>query len=421
MIADTSSASRRRLAKTIVDLGGKMINIALVDSYEEAEQRITSGDPKVVLSDYYLGGRSGFDVFQKFRKQNEDAKDTLLVLITANSSQSAVARAAEEDVDTFILKPYTLDSFRATLIGSAIEKLFPNEYKRNVDKGKLLLFGGKIDEAMQVFEQAMKMDPSPSLACYYYGQAETMRQGLEDAKGSFQKGLTFNGIHYKCLVGLYDLFMSQSQFEEAYSIVRRVAKYFPANPKRLSSVIHLAIRTGNWADMESYYELFISLDVRDPEVTRSTIAGMIVAAKYFMREKKEPKGMTLLQKAAVSCAGDRAFLRRIIEAFCEFKKLKEAEETLSRFAIDDQNGSDFKAARYAIEDVKLDAAKSAEVGANLIQQGVQVASTYDLVIRRMIEAGMKERATELATKAIQTWPGESRRFSVYLPPDKSAA
>jgi len=115
-IVDPSAASRRRLMKTLSELGAITHMIQTYGHYEEAEQAMEEKAPAIVLTDYNLGhDKSGFDLLQTHRKIHEKSI-SLFILITANSSQSLVAQAAEEDIDSFILKPYTINTIKETLL-----------------------------------------------------------------------------------------------------------------------------------------------------------------------------------------------------------------------------------------------------------------------------------------------------------------
>lgn len=86
-----------------------------------------------------------------FKSINAKDKKSLSILITANSSQSAVrARAAgKKDVDSFIIKPYTLESLERALLNAAIQKISPSEYVMRIEEGKELMLQGKLVEAKE--------------------------------------------------------------------------------------------------------------------------------------------------------------------------------------------------------------------------------------------------------------------------------
>src|SRR4051812_41590224 len=102
LIADTSRASRVGIARALSDMGAMTPQMILVDSYVWAEEVINSVKPGVVVLDYTLDSRCSLDLLQA-SVLNEKR---LTAIISGNSSQAAVARAAEDDVDIFIAKPY---------------------------------------------------------------------------------------------------------------------------------------------------------------------------------------------------------------------------------------------------------------------------------------------------------------------------
>jgi response regulator of citrate/malate metabolism len=85
-------------------------------SLGEAETIVKEKNIGIVLSDYFIAGGSGFDLFKIIREKLPKNKELCLILVTANISQTAVAKAAEEDVDSFIIKPYTIQSIQESLI-----------------------------------------------------------------------------------------------------------------------------------------------------------------------------------------------------------------------------------------------------------------------------------------------------------------
>lgn len=422
LIADPSSASRRRLAKTLVDLGAKMTMIGMHDKFEEAEAFSKKYHPKLAISDFFLGnGASGFDLLKNVRETSpEQNKNSLFMLVTANSSQSVVAQAAEEDVDTFVLKPYTMDSLIKTVVTGAVQKLHPNEYRKTVELGKDLLYGGNIDEAMALFIKATKMDPKPALAWFYHGQAEYLKNALEGAKGSYGKGLTFNKIHYKCLVGLFDLLMKDKQAAGAYEVVQKIAKYFPANPQRLGTVLRLAITTNHFEDIETYYQVFTGLESRPDELVRYICSALIVTAKYYFRTNSKSRAIELLEKTAISCAGQTQYIRLVCETLLEFDLVKDAQEKLKRFSGEALVQKDFLISSFLVE-TRISPSKALEKGRALLQGNIHSPVAYKAFIELLRAAENFEEAEFITLQALQRWPNKKEEFEFYLPKEDSAA
>ena len=136
LIVDKNPGSRNRLLKIVSDLGAKRHMIHTSSGVVEATDILKEKNITLVLSDYVVAGGSGFDLFKMTRQQQPDNKKLCLVLVTSNISQTAVAKAAEEDVDSFIIKPYTLQSIQESLIATIMAKISPSEYTLKINEAK---------------------------------------------------------------------------------------------------------------------------------------------------------------------------------------------------------------------------------------------------------------------------------------------
>lgn len=406
LVADPNPASRSRLVSTLIDLGVKSSKIKTARNYVEAQEEIRKSRPKVILTDYYLGNESGLDLLQDQKAEYTDSKDCLFVLITGNTSQAAVARAAEEDVDGFLLKPYTLQSLKDSITRAGIAKLFPNEYARTVTQGKEEMLKGELDQAIATFEKAKTLSESPTLACFYLGQAHFMKNAMDQSRDKYRDGLGYNQIHYKCLVGLFDLLLKDGKHNEAYDVVKKIAKYFPANPKRLSSVLRLAIMTDNFADLDDYYTLFLSLEERTEELINYMCSSLVVYGKYHLINGAKEKALATFEKAAVSCAGRTKFLRYIIENLVEADLVNESKKFLSRFPADKKKDEDFLVAEYVISAKSDDPEAVIKKGRNLIKNGLKNVLVYKSLITLSNKAGLKDQAQSLFTEASEFWPDQ---------------
>lgn len=404
LIADEAASARTGLARTLVELGAKTSNIILAGTYAVAEEEMNRTKPHVVLCDYNIGRGIGLNLLQSQRKARPESRDSLFILVTANTSQSAVAQAAEEDVDTFIIKPYTLEVLRRSLLKAAMAKVKPDDYAKKVEEGKVLLNSGKLEESIAIFKEAITLNSKPSLAYFYLGQSDVLKKLLENAEGSYQKGLGFNRIHYKCLVGLFDNMMERKMYSEAYDVVKKIAQYFPANPQRLAQVLRLAIQTKNYDDIESYYQTFTNMDQRSEEIIRYVCASLVVCGKYYLAKNFNNRGLALFQKAAATGTGRPRILREIIMALIAFQLIKEAADYLKKFPAEVREQADFLVCDYVLFDQTGQTSQMVERGRQLIQKGIHDVIIYYILIRRSIEGGLADAAEDLCQEGRKRWP-----------------
>jgi CheY-like chemotaxis protein len=413
LIADSSSTQRSSLGNILSGLGARGNLIKVASSYEDAMNEMESHKPNIVIVDYDLGQRCGLDLLQHHRANNPDSQKSLFILVTGNNSQSAVARAAEEDVDAYLLKPYTANTLRAQIMKTALTKINPSQYTSKINQGKELMKEGELDKAVECFKEAVKLEQSPVLAFYYIGYVNQVKKALEAAEGSYEKGLEINKIHYKCMVGLFDLFSNQKRYEDAYDVAKKISQYFPANPQRLTQVLKLAIFTQSYDDVEKYYQVFTKIDVRNEEVIRYVCAALVVCGKYYLQKKVPSRALELFNKAAVTGAGRGKTLGEIITALVEFRMAKEAEAYLARFPADQQSGGTYQGLRLLIQDELAPAGAGGVIiaqGRDLIAKGVRDPLLHEVMIRRSLKESLRDAAESLLAEAIKNWPEKKAKF-----------
>ena len=391
LIVDKNPSSRNRLLKTIYDLGAKRHMIFTTGNLTEAQEILEKQKIGIVLSDYFIGGGSGFDLFKMVREKNSDKKNLCLILVTANISQTAVAKAAEEDVDSFIIKPYTVQSIQENLISTVAAKVKPSEYMLKIEEGKKLISEGQYGPAIDVLKKAMNLNSKPALALFYIGQAEYLKNRVDEAASSYNEGLNFNNIHYKCLIGLYEIFMREEKFHEAYQVVKKIAKYFPANPDRLSQIVRLAIITGNHQDMQMYYEIFTSLDERLQVLTNYIGAGLFVSGKYFLMNKDKKTAIQYFDNIAVSCSEFTKFLKGVISLLIEHNMAPEAEKYLGRFDVFAREHEDYLISEFLITSKKTsDSGSIIKMGLDLYNKQIRDYKFLNTLISAMKEGGYQD-------------------------------
>lgn len=406
LVVDKNSSSRSRLLKIMSDLGCKRHMIHTAGNLTEAADLLQTKNIGVVLSDYFIGGGSGFDLFKMVREKFPEKKELCLILVTANISQTAVAKAAEEDVDSFVIKPYTVQSIQENLISTIASKVKPEPYIVKIEEGKELLKAQKYAEAQVTFTEALTLHSKPALALFYIGQVEYILRSLNNAEGSYSKGLAFNSIHYKCLVGLYDMFKEQEKWNEAYHVVKKVAKYFPANPDRLAEIVRLAIRTQNYDDMQMYYEIFTSLDERTEGMINYIGAGMFITGKFKLQTSAVDEAIKYFDNIAVSCSEFAKFTRATIITLIEFGHIDAAEKYISRFPAGSDQDPDFLICDYLLLTHKLKNASSlVKRGLDLYNRGIKDYNCMNAMVKAMESCKYNaENTADFKAEMEKLWP-----------------
>lgn len=405
LVADKSAASRRRLTKTLRDLGCKRERLFSVSSFAEAKEIIETESPKLILSDYSIQGGSGFDLFKECRAQGASTVDTTMILVTSNISQTAVAKAAEEDVDSFIVKPYTVKSLETSLVNAVVNKIKPSPYIQTIQIGKEKLFSGDYEAAAQIFQRALSMNESPSLAYFYYGQANTFLSFDDKAEENYKEGLAVNGIHFKCQSGLYDILTKSGRRSEAYDVMKSLVKTFPASPERLKAVVRLAVETQNYEDLSEYYETFTGLDERTEDLVNYVCSGLYVQGRFEFRRGNREEGKEVLRKVAVSCMGEAKFLQAVITRYVEEGMHEEAEEVLRRYPYGSEETPSFLISRYLARSASMSDPEKVSMGLELFNAGHRDPLATSILIEALQRSG-SSKASYYLEEARHLWPEE---------------
>jgi CheY-like chemotaxis protein len=411
VIADPSATARTGIFNIMSSLGAQKNLMTLANGFRQAAEQIAQTKPHLVLAEYELGKRCGLDLLQTQREQNpKESKNMVFVVITGNTSQTAVARAAEEDIDAYILKPFTADMVRKTIMKAALAKINPSEYVQTIEAGKKKLESASFEEAEQLFVKALTMDPQPSLACYYLGQTKFLREVMDEARGNYSKGLEFNKIHYKCSIGLYELLMKQKEHAQAYEVVKRISQYFPANPKRLGEVLRLAIMNAKYEDVERYYSIFCNIDDRDETLIKYVCAALVVCGRYYLSNGARSRALELFQKAAATSAGRAKILKEIVQALIDFGLAKECRTFLDKFPPDAQITEEYWLLQFYVVNVEGDPNIIIEMGRGLIQKGIKDEKLYAIMIQRSKENKLDRAVESLLHSAVSLFPDKKEYF-----------
>jgi two-component system chemotaxis response regulator CheY len=411
VVADSSAAARASLVHILQSLGTDLRQITLASTFREGLDEIRRIRPQLVIADFEIGTRSGLDLAGEHREvRGQHDADRAFLVVASNTSHSAVARAAEEDVDGYIVRPYSVETVRKALTKVATEKLRPAEYALTVARGKSHLAAGRFREAEIELTRALGLNPTPTLAFFYLGQLKVARKLHDEAMNSYMSGLEFNRIHFKCNVGVYDLHMSLQRYAEAYETIKRISQVFPSNPKRFAEVLRLAIITANFQDIDPYYEVFCDLEEREEHLVRHICAALVVCGKHYLASGHRDRALKAFQRAWHSTRGKTGMLREIVQSLLEYNMRVEARAFVSKAPPETHASRDYLVSRFLVIDSEGNLGVILSAGRELISKGVADELVYSTMIRRTYQARLDAAAESITMRAIAEYPSKRDHF-----------
>jgi two-component system phosphate regulon response regulator PhoB len=103
LIVDDEPAIRDMVGFALARRGFEYIEAA---DAEEAQARIAADEPDLVVLDWMLPGRSGFD-FAKLLKRNPDTRDLPIIMLTARGDERDKVMSLDAGADDYVTKPFS--------------------------------------------------------------------------------------------------------------------------------------------------------------------------------------------------------------------------------------------------------------------------------------------------------------------------
>ena len=420
LIAEPSVPFSTVIQQTMVAMGCQMENIFKEADLRRALHLVERERPEIIISEYNLGTQFGLELAEKQSHIHPDHKERIFILVTRNASDSAIAEAAEEEVDGYILKPFNLNQLQETFLEVMHKKMNPSEYVVKIHEGRDLLNGKDLKNAFSTFTQARKMDPKPSLACYYQGFTKKLDQDPEAALKYFREGKAFNPLHYKCLQAEFDILFEQKKEQEAYEVIKVINGSYPVSPNTLAKMFLLAIYTYNYKDIEKYYEIFTQLDRRSEDLIKIVSAALYSAGRFCLKENDVSQACEFFRKGVTVAQRDRAYLFKVITTLLKLDQHEEVEKFITLFEPDDRDSMEYRQIEFELMKSQAETPKIVEKGRQLIAEGQASEDVFRTVVKALIEMNKPLMAEEVIFKAGKEFPEMKNELYQIIKSAKSA-
>ncbi|MCB0414849.1 MAG: response regulator [Bdellovibrionales bacterium] len=411
LILDTSRSTREMVKTILLEYNVDPVNILATENYDKAVSFIKEKKPIIIFTDIQINEHSGIGLLHKVSEYAPKVSDRLFYVITSNADETAVAEAAEEDVDGYVLKPFSKEYFVNYIESTIEEKIRPSSYFKEIESGKELLEENELEMALEHFSSAKKMNDKPSLACFYSGEAQRRKKNSLNALLEFEEGLEINPIHYRCLVGKFETLDELKQTEEAYGVVRTLTKYFPVSPQRLGKIFKLAVFTHNFSDAKKYYELFEKIERKSLSLRKIVAAALKVSGKFLLNHNDQAGALEAFKNAIISSKLDPALITDIVSYLIEKNRIKDAEELLKFYPGDNRNSEDFLNLDFQITALSGHSDIALSMGKNLIDDKAARSDVYLEMANIFVSQRRLDAAENILYQGIQNLPDQREVFS----------
>lgn len=404
VILDKSVAVRKAIELCLIKLGILSENICSVSRFHDALAYLNIQRAKFVFTEFQIGDRFGLELIQEMDNIGILINERAFFMVTANSADSTVAEAAEEDVDGYVVKPFSIDSLESQIIRVLEEKLNPSPYLAEINNARKLIDANDPTNAIIPLKRALGLAKKTSLVCFYLGQCYEMLGDNQEALKYYRDGLQQHPGHYKCSIGEFETLDKLGKHDDAYEVVAKVLKNYPLTPQRLGKVFILAIMTKHFIDIGQYYEIFLRIERRTEELVKIVTAGLYACGKYFCSIKKFEEAVGMFKKTCISSGRNPEYIKKVIETLMHYKRGDLTSDFLLMYLPEYQSTDTWKALDFQIYCLNNPADRCIQKGRKLITDGIKDVSIFVETAKLLVAQNKKNHAENIVYTGIERCP-----------------
>ncbi|MBL7555208.1 MAG: hypothetical protein JNM24_05240 [Bdellovibrionaceae bacterium] len=403
LVVEPSNAFFSVIQSCLVSYGMDSKKIIMANTYKDAVAILKEEKPRILITEYMIGKNFGLSLID-MHDEMYDAFSRIAIVVTKESSDNAVAEAAEEQLDAFIVKPFSGADFQKRFIEVVKRKMYPSEYLNRIRDGKEKIKSKNLPEAVVIFNEAKKLSQTPTLACYYLGECYLNQNELVSARKEFAEGRKYNSLHYKCLTGEFDCLMQEKRYKEAYTLVELIRKHYPVTSVRLGKFFIAAVCTEHFEDMMLFYEMFTNLDYRPPELIGLVSLALLTAGRYNIRNKDLETAIKHFELASNVTGRSVETLEKIIEEWLKIEDINTAERFFKLIRGDDVGSAKHIQLNFKIGVHMITPEAALEMGRKIVVEGNSTPEVTKRVVKLAIDTGKATLAESLIIKGAQAHP-----------------
>ncbi len=403
LVVSLMSPLRASIIRLLIDQGAKHSSIFSAGSFKEAREHLSSQTVNVIISDFKLNGSNSATLLFSVALESNTDYQKVFIVINHSKDQASIAQSAEEEIDGFLINPFSAQDFYSVLSSSINKKLTPSPADALILQGVDLLNQGKAEESLQFFKRGMEETNKKSLSCYYYAKAKILMKQETEAMEKLLEGLNYDRLNYRCLIGLYELYLLQNKKDKAYEIVKKVSKVFPGNPKRLPEIIQLALDTKNFQDIEFYFDIYLDFDDRDSQIPEFLLSSLFQAGTFFAQNGETEKTIYLFRKLASFLRDNTSYISSIVDVLY-FSQLHDELSYYRKKILDIENISEREIADFVCTFYDQDPYVSAQAGLKLLNQKKFSKAMLHLLLSKLSKTTKSNLYQEVKEEALKLFP-----------------
>lgn len=334
---------------TLDNIGVSPSNISIAKSMEESISILRDKKPHYLACYINPKDTDVFAIIDEHKKIIPNSLERYFLAFSEGRALYTFAQALEEDIDGYIIEPFSQSKVLTKLNTSLASKVSPSSYKKGLIKVKDLIGQKDLSNARILCRSIMFLHPRPAMAYFYLAKIEEALGSPDLAIKEVINGLKLNKEHYHCLIYLHELYFQKKDFDRAYRVLKKVLETFPLSMHRMFDVFRSGISSGHFDEIQIYCLKLLKEEGHELPIIRFCCAGLIVCAMNTLGHKSENNGIALLKQTLKYSKSDPRILKNIFMSYYRFGLHKNANKILDIFKKEDYHSHHYHSCRFLKE------------------------------------------------------------------------
>ncbi len=256
LIVDDKVNMRRTIRNLLKKIGYQ--NIAEADDGDTALVKLESGSYDFILCDWNMPRMNGNELLRAIR-ENPNLKNMPFLMITAEMNEATVAAAIEDEVDDYILKPFTPGILQEKMEKILKVKVAPSPIDTHLNLGQAYLQSRLFKEALEEYKKALKINPKSPRVMLAIAQVYESSGEIEKAKELLQQAVKLSPKFVKAHEALAAIFLAQDEIDKAKSHLGTAVAIAPRNIERQMEYGKTLLKVGSNNEAKSAFKTVMEM------------------------------------------------------------------------------------------------------------------------------------------------------------------
>ena len=263
LVVDDNANARKTVRNMLRMIG--YVNISDAADGDIAFNMLKARQFDFIIVDLYMPRVGGLELLQLIRDE-PSLRNLPFLMITADTDTGHITRAAEEDVDGYIIKPFVAETLEKKIISIIEKNVNPPKVEVHLKLGNVYMDNLLYEKALVEYEKAKQIKPQSARITHAMGRVYKALGDIDKAENSFVEAVTYNPRYIKVQQSLGELHLERGNEAEAIKYLKQAAAISPNDSSRQTKLGKLYAKNSQFEEAETAFQQAINSDPKNAEL-----------------------------------------------------------------------------------------------------------------------------------------------------------